>query len=310
MSSLAPHGVLVVDKPKGPTSHDVVRVMRRALRTRAIGHAGTLDPMATGVLVIGVGEGTKLLNHLSADDKTYLATVTLGSETDSLDAEGSVTRSEPVPSLTEAQVAQAATAFLGETLQRAPAVSAIKQGGVALHERVRRGEIVVPPERSVVVHALDVLDVRGREIDLRVHCGKGFYVRSLARDLALTLGTVGHLSALRRVASGSFVIEEALEFSQIEAAQRDDAKAALLREKLLPLAAALRGVPRVRIDAQGVVDVRHGRAFPRERLLDGDGAWPADGTELVAVLDADGVLVSLGCARDGAVYVVRGIQPP
>lgn len=302
-----PHGVLVVDKPAGMTSHDMVQLTRRALRTRAVGHAGTLDPLATGVLVLGVGEGTKLLHHLTHHDKTYLATLRLGTETDSLDADGTVCASAPVPAdLTLEQVQTAARAFAGEHLQRAPAVSAIKQGGVALHERVRRGEEVQAPERLVRVLDLQILALRGPDIDLRVTAQKGFYVRALARDLALALGTRGHLTILRRVASGGFTLADATRFELIERARRgDEAAQVALRARLLRLSAALRGQPCVRVDAQGLADVRHGKALLPERF--GFAQLPADGTEPVAVLDEGGVLIALGRARADRIEIARGI---
>src|SRR5262245_5092343 len=183
-------GVLIVDKAEGPTSHDVVRLARRVFGTRAVGHAGTLDPMASGVLVLGIGEGTKLLAHLGADDKRYAARVTLGAETDTLDALGQVTARAPVPAgLDLAQVRTAAQGFLGTITQRAPEYSALKQGGEPLYARVRRGEAVTAPEREVMVHALAIESVGADSIQLTLHCGKGFYVRSLARDLARALGT-------------------------------------------------------------------------------------------------------------------------
>lgn len=298
-------GVLVVDKPQGFSSHDVIRMVRRALYTRSVGHAGTLDPMASGVLVVGVGEGTKLLHHLTGDDKTYLATISLGSETDTLDADGVVTQRAEVAMLTDARVAAAAQRFVGEIAQVAPAVSAIKQGGVALHERVRRGESVTPPERRVRVHSLDVLAVRERAIDLRVHSGKGFYVRSLARDLSRALGTCGHLSALRRVGSGAFVVDEALELSVVQRAQQDPVARDELMARLLPLSAALRGVASVSVDPAGVIDIRHGRAIVVERVI--GGAWPSEGVQPVAITDGAGTLVALGRMHEGRIEVVRGI---
>jgi tRNA pseudouridine55 synthase len=293
-----PHGVLVVDKPAGMTSHDVVRVVRRALRTRRVGHAGTLDPMATGVLVIGVGEGTKLLHHLAADDKAYLATVTLGTETDSLDAEGQIVAQAPVPEgLSLEHVREVASKFVGPQRQVAPKVSAIKQQGVPLHERVRRGEEVVAPERDVIVHTLDVLEVRDGCISLRVHCGKGFYVRSLARDLARALGTLGHLSALRRTHSGLFDLADATPLGE--------EPAATFPPRLLTLAAAMRGVPIVTVTDKGFVDVRCGRALVGDALM--DPQLPPDDTEPVAVLDGAGALVGIGRAREGRVEIVRGV---
>jgi tRNA pseudouridine55 synthase len=295
------HGVLVIDKPSGPTSHDVVQRVRRAFRTRAVGHAGTLDPMATGVLVIGLGEATKLLHYLSGVDKVYLATITLGTLTDSLDAQGRVLDSAPLPAdLSLAGVSRVAERFLGEQRQRVPDISAIKQGGEPLYQRVRRGEVVDAPERNVYVHALDILRVEQGNIELRVHCGKGFYVRSLARDLAAALGTLGHLSALRRVASGAFTLDDAIEASRL-----GDASTLPV---LMPPAAALRGRPCVTLNAQGVIEVGHGRALSPAHLC--DGALPEQGQEPVGLLDERGELRALGRAEADRVLVIRGLHSP
>jgi tRNA pseudouridine55 synthase len=294
------HGVLIVDKPSGPTSHDVVRLVRRAYGTRAVGHAGTLDPLASGVLVIGIGEATKLLHHLTGSDKIYLATVKLGAATDTLDAQGKVLERAPLPpGHSLASVAQVAARFVGQQWQRVPEISAIKQQGVPLYERVRRGESVIAPERSVLVHSLEVLRFEADEIDLRVHCGKGFYVRSLARDLALALGSVGHISHLRRVASGQFSLDDALACSELERAPQPQPPT------LLSPAAALRGQPRLTLTTQGLIEVSHGRALRLEHVL--EAALPSCGSEPVALLDEQGRLRALGRAEEDRVAVARGI---
>lgn len=302
------HGVLVVDKPEGLTSHDVVRTARRAFGTRAVGHAGTLDPRATGVLVLGVGEGTKLLAHLTADDKAYAAKVRLGVSTDTLDAAGQVTAARAVPAgLDRVRVQAVADRFLGETLQRAPEISAIKQAGQRLYARVRRGEVVVPPERRVVVRELVIDAVEGESITLRVACGKGFYVRALARDLAAALDTVGHLTALRRVASGAFTLDGALAFERLEAASRGESVAREeVTAKLLSLAAAVARFPRVILTVEGAEDARHGRVIARERLT---GEAPAVGVEPIAMLDGAGALLALGRSAEGGMHVIRGFSP-
>ena len=294
------HGVLVVDKPRGPTSHDVVAWARRALGTRAVGHAGTLDPMATGVLVLGVGEGTKLTSYLMSEDKGYETTITLGAETDSLDAEGRVVEEAEVPALELTAVERACVAFVGTYLQRAPAVSAIKRDGVALHERVRRGEVVDAPEREVRCDAIEVLAVRPGEIDLRIHCGKGFYVRSLGRDLSLSLGTRGHLSALRRIRSGAFAVSDALDGEVLVKARTDEGAREVVRGALLPLERAIASMEPVVVGAAGARDLRHGKAFraPEPRVR-----------EPLAALDDHGELVAIVRWVDGALRVVRGIVP-
>lgn len=293
-------GVLVVDKPRGPTSHDVVAWARRALGTRAVGHAGTLDPMATGVLVLGVGEGTKLTTFLHADDKAYEATIELGAETDTLDAEGRVVEEVAVPALDRGAVEAAAARFVGTYLQRAPVVSAIKQGGVALHARARRGEVVEAPEREVRCDAIDVRDVRARAIDLVVRCGKGFYVRSLARDLARALGTRGHLGALRRIESGAFRVEGALDGEVLRRAREGDEGArARARGALRPLEGALDGMEAARVGAEGARALRQGKRWP--------WAEPARRAP-IAALGARGELVAVVRWEAGALRVVRGFR--
>jgi tRNA pseudouridine55 synthase len=297
----APHGVLVVDKPSGPTSHDVVGRLRRLLRTRAVGHAGTLDPMATGVLVIGVGEGTKLLSHLSGADKAYVANVRLGETTDSLDAQGQVIETAAVPDLSFEQIADVAQQFLGPQVQRVPEISAVRVDGQRLYDRARRGEVVHAPERNVVVHELEVMRVALPEIVLRVRCAKGFYVRALARDLALALGSVGHLTQLRRTHSGEFGLEDAAPPEALSL----DAGGAALQARLLPLSAALRGCARGVLNEAGVTDAGHGRPLEATRFTACDPLEP--GQQPIALVDEAGVLRALGRAEGDRVLVMRGI---
>lgn len=297
----APHGVLVVDKPTGPTSHDVVGRVRKLLRTRAVGHAGTLDPMATGVLVLGVGEGTKLLSYLSGADKAYLATLRLGETTDTLDAQGRVIETRAVPELTPEQIVQAAQQFLGPQLQRVPEISAVRVDGQRLYDRARRGETVSAPERNVVVHELEIVRVALPEIVLRVHCAKGFYVRALARDLSAALGCVGHLTQLRRTHSGAFGLEDAAPAEML--AMGADGSA--LRARLLQLSAALRGCARAVLNPEGVTDVSHGRPLEATRFQSCDPLEP--GQQPIALVDESGALRALGRAEEGRVLVMRGI---
>jgi tRNA pseudouridine55 synthase len=299
------HGILVVDKPRGPTSHDVVAVARRVFDTTQVGHAGTLDPMATGVLVLALGEATKLVSHLTAADKEYVAELTLGEQTDSLDADGAVVRRADVPSLDREQVARAAERFVGRTRQTPPSVSAIKVGGRPLHARVRRGEDVTAPEREVVVHALDVLEVRGAVVRFRVACEKGFYVRSLARDLAEALGTVGHLTALERVRSGAHDLGAAVRFDDLKKAREDATVRARIRGAIVPLERAWGG-SRIALSADGVRDARHGKRIAMENVV-GTPPAIADG-EVVALVDEAGALVALAAwDGEGRLRVVRGV---
>ncbi len=259
------HGVLVVDKPAGPTSHDVVQRVRRALDTRRVGHAGTLDPAATGVLVLAIGEGTKLVPWLVAADKSYDAEIVLGAETDTLDADGRVVARAPVPALDRDDVVRALGAFLGARLQRAPRVSAIKVLGKPLHARARRGEDVLPPVREVVLHRADAELVAEDRITLSLDCGKGFYVRSLAHDLGIALGTLAHLSSLRRTRSGAFTLDMAVPFAFVDRAAAGDPEArAELLGRALSVADAWPG-PRAELTGEGCLAAGHGARDPGDR---------------------------------------------
>jgi tRNA pseudouridine55 synthase len=303
------HGIVVCDKPSGRSSHDVVAVARKAFNTRRVGHAGTLDPMASGALVLAIGEGLKILRYLTLDDKRYEARIALGSETDTLDAEGRVTATAPVPhDITLARARETARAFVGVIEQRPPAVSALKQDGVAMYKRVRRGEVVEPAARSVQVHELVVDAAGGGGIALRVHCGKGCYVRSLARDLALALGTCGHLAALRRTHSGRFAVEESVAFAALAAAAGGDEGArAALSAAVIPIEAALASAPRAELDAAGEAHAQHGRVVPLSCVTSGGAALHA-GVEPVLLCGAGGAPIALGRVADDGLRVVRGLR--
>jgi tRNA pseudouridine55 synthase len=302
----APSGVLVIDKPRGPTSHDAVGVVRRALGTRAVGHAGTLDPMATGVLVVAVGEATKLTPWLVDRSKVYEATLALGVETDTLDADGRETRRVDLETQVRAALARsragavdpllagALDAELARRTQVPPAFSAIQQGGVRSYARARRGEDVELAPRDVRVDRLDLVACGEAPAQLSVvlEASKGYYVRALARDLAAHLGTVAHLTALRRTRSGCFGIDEALPLA---------ASPGELGAGLIPLArAAERALPVARLTSAGAKDARHGRPVQPQDLVgaaDGPCAW----------LDEDGALVAVGEREVGGQgHVVRG----
>jgi tRNA pseudouridine55 synthase len=291
------NGILIVDKPAGCTSHDVVQRVRKALRQRSVGHAGTLDPLATGVLVVAVGEGTKLVSHLQSDDKRYQVTIALGAETDSHDADGEVTETADVPPLDAAMVEQALQPFIGCHPQEAPKLSAIKVGGTPLHRRMRRGEDVEAPVREVDLYEATVDEVSQDALRLSLHCGKGFYVRSLARDLARALGTLGHVKVLRRTASGAFSIENGL--------YGDQMTAEAIAERLIPLKEACAALTRVDLTDDGVVHARHGRPIGPDVVL-GDGWREASPEESLALFAPDGEPVALGRRVDGGIRVVRG----
>jgi tRNA pseudouridine55 synthase len=213
-----------------------------------------------------------------------------------------------VPALTLAAVQAAARAFVGEIMQRAPEVSAIKQGGVALHKRVRRGEAVQAPERRVHVHDLEIRALHdGSEIELAVHSGKGFYVRALARDLARALGTCGHLTALRRTQSGQFTLEHAVAFEQVQsAASGDAASREALARAVLPIRTALAHAPALVLDAAGLAHAAHGRAIAFTHVL--SGAVPSTDTEPLLLCDSSGTPVALARSHDQQLHVVRGLR--
>jgi tRNA pseudouridine55 synthase len=264
--------------------------------------------MATGVLVCAVGEGTKLVPYLVAAEKVYEATIMLGAETDSLDADGAVTRNEPVPALDRSQIDAAARSFVGTYLQRAPRLSALKHKGRALHERVRRGEDVEAPEREVTVSELSITAVGSDRIECRVRCGKGFYVRSLARDLARACGTVGHLCALRRTGNGPFAVSDATSFDRILAAVRGtEADREELRGRVLSLRAACAHLPQVQLDTAGADDAHHGRRIPPGRYAP---APSEEGVGPLALIDPAGQLVAIGTTDGTGLRVLRGFRVP
>jgi len=208
VSSPAAEGLLLIDKPQGITSHDVVAIVRRTTRVKKVGHAGTLDPMATGLLVLGLGRATRLLRFLGDLPKTYEGTLRLGVETDTLDADGAVTRESAV-AVTDDEVARAMTAKLGESSQRPPAFSAVKVGGRKLYDAARRGEMLRAEPRMVRVDRFDLVARNGVDADFVAVVSGGTYVRVLAADVGSALGCGAHLTRLRRTAIGSFAVEDA-----------------------------------------------------------------------------------------------------
>jgi tRNA pseudouridine55 synthase len=305
-SASGPSGLVVVDKPEGPTSHDVVSRARRALGTRKVGHAGTLDPLASGVLVVLVGEATKLGPYVTAHAKRYTARVVFGLATDTLDREGQETaRAEPPPWLRDELAALAAggpaprlTAALAaeraRTAQTPPTYSAIKVGGKTSYARARAGEAVELADRSV---ELKRIDARGADstaelpwLDVDLVVSKGYYVRSLARDLGLQLSLPSHLGALRRTESGPFALDRAIALADL----RVDA--------LIPLADAARlGLPAASLSAEATLKARQGK-----RLEPADFVDLPPLNEPSAWLDPAGELVAVGTRRDDAFELHRG----
>jgi tRNA pseudouridine55 synthase len=239
-------GLLLVDKPSGCTSHDVVGRLRFVLRTRRIGHAGTLDPMANGLLVLAVDRSTKLLGHLALTDKTYLATIRLGQRTDTDDADGDVVAAAPAGHLTDAEILDGITALTGPLMQVPSAVSAIKVDGRRAYDRVRAGETVELAARPVTIDRFEIVGPLRRsgeliDLDVEVECTTGTYVRSLARDLGSKLGVGGHLTRLRRTRVGPFDVAEAVDV--FGAARVDPARADVMQDDAVTVDAARADAP-------------------------------------------------------------------
>jgi len=270
-----PDGLAVVDKEAGWTSHDVVAKARGLLGTRKVGHSGTLDPDATGVLLLGVGRVTRLLRYLGLTSKTYTGVIVLGTATSTLDASGEVTGTWDMADTTVEDVRGAAAALTGDILQVPPMVSAVQVGGKRLHELARQGIEVEREARPVTVHRFEVgAPLEPGCFPIEVECSSGTYIRTLAADVGTALGGGAHLRDLRRTAIGSFAVAGAVPL------------AGLAPERLLTPAEAMRDLPAVTVDDACAADVRHGKVLPAERLDGpGDGPW--------AVLDGAGTLLAV-----------------
>jgi tRNA pseudouridine55 synthase len=277
-SSRRPEGLLLVDKPSGITSHDAVAMVRRALRTKKVGHAGTLDPMATGLLLMGVGRATRLLRFLGDVPKIYEATMRLGVETTTLDADGEVLRRMTVE-VSDGDIERAMATLVGDSMQTPPAFSAVRVGGRRLYEAARAGETLRADPRPIHVDAFDLLSRHGPDADVRVVCGGGTYVRVLAADVGTVLGCGAHLIRLRRTAIGPFLV--------LDAAPPDDPG------EPLPLETAVGHLPSVVLDGEEIAAARNGRILGPAGLsgpygVHGDdmliGVYQDDGTKAVPLV--------------------------
>lgn len=217
-----PSGVLLIDKAPGMTSHDVVAIARRQLNMKKIGHCGTLDPMATGLLMLVINRATKIQDLLMSEDKTYTGTLTLGETTSTQDKEGEVLEQREVPSLTDGEIKKAFDSFTGNFEQIPPMVSAIKKDGVPLYKLARKGKVVKRDPRPVFVTDYKISRIELPHIDFSVDCSKGFYVRTYVNDIGEQLGCGGHLSALRRTRSGRFTLERAVSVEVLKKASREE----------------------------------------------------------------------------------------
>lgn len=237
-SNVAPDGVLLVDKAEGMTSHDVVALVRRKLEIKKVGHCGTLDPIATGLLLLTLGRGTKIQDLLMSEDKEYSGTLLLGATTSTQDREGEVTQERPVPALNEEQIRAAFDKFRGDFYQMPPMVSAIKKGGVPLYKLARQGKTVEREPRLVHVYRYSIDRIALPEIDFTVVCSKGFYVRTYAHDIGEDLGCGAHLKGLRRTKSGRFDVSQAITVDQIRNGAADEVVGRMLT---LPEVSRMRG---------------------------------------------------------------------
>jgi tRNA pseudouridine55 synthase len=292
----APDGLVVVDKPAGWTSHDVVARLRRVYGLRRVGHAGTLDPDATGVLLVGLGRATRLLRFLTETGKVYRGEVAFGVATDTLDAAGAETARQAMPALTAEDLGAAVPRFIGTISQVPPMVSAVKVEGRRLHERARAGEVVERAPRTVHIDRIEVEGFTPGEFPrarLLVECGSGTYIRSLAADLGEAVGGCAHLASLRRLRVGPFAIEEARTLDEIA---ENPAKL------VLPMVEAVRHLPRIDVDGETARGVAHGAVFPVAAL--GAGT-----TDPFAVVGPDGRLLALyqnGRAAARPLVVLQG----
>ena len=266
-------GFLVIDKPVDWTSHDVVGKLRRILRTKRIGHAGTLDPLATGVLVVAVGPATRMLQYLPLEPKVYEVTVRFGVSTTTFDAEGEVIQERPVPADLPAQIEAQLPRFRGEIQQLPPMYSAVKKQGKPLYAYARQGVSVEREPRRVTVSALEALEIEGTDVSFRIECSGGTYIRTLAHDLGEEIGCGAHVVALRRTRVGDFLEGVAIPLEEVGA------------EKLISLRDALRSLPQYSLTEQETRDIRQGRPIPAR----------TNGHEIV-LSDSAGNVVAIGRA--------------
>lgn len=295
-----PAGFLVVDKPAGMTSHDVVDVARELFGARRIGHLGTLDPQATGVLPLAVRGATKLVSFFDASRKAYAGTIRLGITTDTLDAEGAELSRHEGALPDEAAIRAVLPGFVGEILQVPPMYSAVKQGGVPLHKLARQGEVVERPPKQVRVDTLDLVAFHGETFDVFVECSAGTYVRTLAADIGEELGCGAHLSALRRTRSGPFEIDQALSLERLEAA----AEAGEIDGLLIPPQVAL-GFPVTELGEIGVRNLRNGG-----EIGSGELHRSVPGTRVSAVGPAGEMIGVLEMQPDRTLRSLRLLPPP
>lgn len=284
-------GILLLDKPQGLSSNNALQVARRLLRADKGGHTGALDPLATGLLPLCFGEATKIAGLLLGSAKAYEAEVALGATTDTDDAEGQVLRTRPVPSLSPAQVEQALAGFIGLIEQRAPIYSALKQGGEPLYVKARRGEDIIAPVRQVQVDAIELLALEGERLRLRITCGSGTYIRSIARDLGELLGCGAHITVLRRLWVTPFDAPRMYSLEELRQILAEGGEAAL-EACLLPLGQGLSHFPRIELEQAHADRFNMGQRLRNREWAAGQVTVfdPAGRAIGLGQVDADGLL--------------------
>lgn len=286
-------GILIIDKPEGLTSHDVVNSVRRIALTRKVGHAGTLDPFATGVLVVGVGQGTKALTFLKEDDKEYEATLRLGAETDTLDRDGRIVKEAPCPDISHDDMERILTSFIGKQNQIPPRFAAIKKDGIPLYKLARKGLDFEVPPRGIEIFGITLLNIDMPQVSFRVRCSSGTYVRSLARDIGSKIGCGGYLESLRRLRSGRFGIEKAIPLGKLKGmGDRWHEAAILLRDAL--------SLPEIMVEPEKAEMIRMGKEIFLEEAVPGGMFMLTCNKELVAVAEL---------VEDRKVHLLRVFNP-
>jgi tRNA pseudouridine55 synthase len=285
VNTLKPSGVLVVDKPEGVTSHDAVSRARKTLGFKKIGHAGTLDPFATGVLILLVGEGTKLSNYLMDGRKTYIASIKLGEKRDTADLTGEIIDSALFDNISLADIKTALTRFEGEIEQLPPMYSALKKNGVPLYKYARKGIEIERKKRLVVIDSIKLLEFNSPYVDIEVTCSKGTYIRTLAEDIAASLGTLGHLVKLRRTRSGALSIDDAISFEDLLAQEKTSLA-------MTSLADSISTMSKIVVSEEGAAKIRTGAKLIAD-FIEGYEINEAPGNVLARVLTLGGSLVSI-----------------
>lgn len=271
-------GILVIDKPAGLTSHDVVNSVRRIAGTRKVGHAGTLDPFATGILIVGVNQGTKALTFLKEDDKEYEATLRLGVETDTLDRDGRIVKETPCPDISHDDMERVLASFIGKQEQVPPRFAAIKKDGIPLYKLARKGLDFEVPPRGIEIFGITLLSIDMPQVSFRVRCSSGTYVRSLARDIGSKIGCGGHLESLKRTRSGRFTDDQAVSLDRLREMGNEWYKAAIgLRDAL--------SLPEIEVEPEKAEMIRMGKEFSLEEAVPGGMFMLTCNKGLVAVAE-------------------------